>query len=204
MSSDGREIGPIKVILPVGAFDECLEKETTTEVDAPAAEGTELTDEELREAAADAGLAILDKRKIRGFSKIGKHLRKVGLIDVARGKMWGRLDALERGRAVMLQLVEDRVTFMATDDKPVVHHEVVLAAANALAIIVRAENETDKTCMDLEKGLLQDAKPTGSRSFPPPGSPVIPIQAQTVNINATQSGQPSAPGPSSDQPAPPK
>lgn len=111
----------------------------------------ELTDAEIRKATCDAGMVILDRAKIRGFAKIGKLLKREGLIEVKRGRLAGRQDNLERARKVMMELIEDRVVMMGTDNqKPVIHHEVTLAATNALVAIISTENKCDELDLELE------------------------------------------------------
>lgn len=146
----------------------------------PEVVGAEMTDEELEEASRDAGMVVIDKRKIRGFHKIGKYLKQSGLVEIKRGRLAARIESLERARKVMLEIVEDKVICMGPDEKPVVHHTVVLAAAGALVAIVNAENESDQLDLKLEK-IHQSAAPLmaggPSNQIPPPNVPFVAIQS---------------------------
>lgn len=128
----------------------------------------EITDAEIQEATKEAGMVVLDPKKIRGLAKIGRVLKRAGMVEVARGKMAARQDALERARKVLLEMIEDKVVFMAGDDKPVVHHEVVLSASNGLVAIVRAENEIDELNLQLETLAQKQAPPTAPANKLPP------------------------------------
>lgn len=173
-----------------GEFDQgAVEAIKKADTKNDAGEQPEMTHEEVEQAKADAGLAVLDSKKIRGFKKIGKFLRAQGFVEVAQGRLVGRLEALERARRVMLELVEDKVVFMSTDqERPVVHHEVVLAAANALVAVVRAENEIDALAIKFDGAIATAPNMAPLHCAPPPDRPFVAIKTEKVEVHGSNFG----------------
>lgn len=189
MSTDGKKngslpaFGPIEAgPLPKGMDD--VEPEDQKLDDPP------MTDAELSQAVSDAGLVVISRKKIKGLAKVGKELKRAGMIDISRGRYAGRVDALERVRAVMLELVEERVQFTDNDpERPVVNQDVVIAAANTLVAVVLAENKTDETAINFEKTVAPKGPELAPRNqLPPSTTPLVAMQC-SGNVTMVEAKQ---------------
>lgn len=139
----------------------------------PMAKELELTDEEADAVLKDANLSKVNIRGIKAYRKLGKYLKKAGMIEYARGKLLGREEALERARDAMMGLV------VGTDP---VEPDVRVAAALAVNSFIKTENDTLELGLKLEKiqGELAHAVRT-MNSAPPPG-PLVLVQADNVSM----------------------
>lgn len=156
---------PTNPYAPVKITLEMPDNERSQELD--------LTEEEADEVLKDANLSRVNIRSIRNYRKIGKYLKKLGLVEYARGKLLGREEALERAREAMLRIVE------GLEDAEVCDR---VSAAQAVNALINTENRTLELGISLEKLQAEiQTEPKNRANLPPPGS-VIHINTDNVNL----------------------
>jgi len=129
----------------------------------------EITEAEAMEAVREAGMSIVNFHRVRKFAILGRYLRQCGLLDVARGKMASRLEALERARDVMLKITEGDVPVLDKNGVEMDGTSARIAAAQALNLIARTENDSVELNLKMERMLAAPPKPSHSNKAPPPG-----------------------------------
>lgn len=121
-------------------------------------------------AIKETGLTRLNLRRIRGYSKVSKMLKSVGLIEVERGLLALRQEAMATARDELVRMV-------ISGEVP---DEIRVAAAEALRSLVVAENETTELNLRLEE-LERSTAPV-----PKPGQGLPPAGVVVQNLVSVQ------------------
>lgn len=130
-----------------------------------------VTDKEADEAAQSLGLSFFSSEKTRKLKKIGLFTAQQGVIHIGVGRLAASDEVIQK----LIQTAADIASDTSKEDKDRVG---ALTAANSLisslqkSIALMAEFQTDK---------LISGPSIKRRSFVDDG-PVVPIQAQNVNI----------------------
>lgn len=144
----------------------------------PEMELPSVTEEEATQAAQAAGLELVDITRVKHYRKLGQFLVKQGLIQVSRGRMLARSQALERAREKMVAMLDHCYIDSSRDPEdcaPIEQTtaEVVVSVAKTIGELVKVENAATELDLKLE-GLARDAvsKVAIANSTPPPGASV--------------------------------
>lgn len=148
---------------------------TPVKVDAqPEMPTTAVTDAEATEAAKELGMKFFSASKTRGLKRIGMFRAQQGVVHLGVGRLAACDDALQK-------LLDTAVKIAEAETEETKDRVGALLAGKALVDTIQngIQMEADFQAEKLIGGLSGPRK----RSFDITDQPIIPIQAQQVNIN---------------------
>lgn len=133
-----------------------------------------VTDAEANEAATSLGMTYFNADKTRNLKKIGMFRAQQGVVHLGVGRLAACDEALQK-------LIETAVK-IATDEREETSDRISALMAGKGLIDTTQKGVQMEAEFQVEK-LIDGAKSQRKRSFDQMDQPIIPIQAQQVNIN---------------------